>query len=149
MVISNEKIYDSPPTDPEDTFWLEQGRDMARNSFEAVRRAATSLLTGLNLMAGVYLGILGFADYLPKSASLGAKSLFLLPLALWLVAVYHALQVLLTRPLRINLNSPDDIRENMQELLLEKQSQAQWAFYLLSAGLFGALLLFFLRPQLS
>ena len=59
------------------------------------------------------------------------------------------MQVLLTRSLRINLNSPDDIRENMQELLLEKQSQAQWAFYLLSAGLFGALLLFFLRPQLS
>ena len=56
-------------------------------------------------------GEIGFADFIPKELPLPQKALFITPLLLWLISLYCALQVMMTRQLNILLHSPDDIRE--------------------------------------
>ena len=94
------------------------------------------------------LGILGFADFIPKSMPLLQKCLFVLPFLFWLSALHHSLQVMMTQPLNINLHSPDDIRKKSEEVLKKKQNNLQRAFWALTVGIIVALLLLILRPRL-
>ena len=136
-----EVIYDSPPSQPDDDFWLDQGKKMLDASLGAVRDAAKSLMTGLGLLKGIYLGILGFSDFIPKSLPPLQKSLFILPLLCWLAALYYSLQVMLTQYLDLYLHSPEDIRKKSEAVLVDKQQHLQYAFKALSLGLIVAFLL--------
>lgn len=145
MPNENEKIYDSPPSKPTDTFWLKQGEKMLKDSLPSIREAAKSLMTGLGLLKAIYLGILGFAEFVPKTMPLPYKALFISPLLLWLCALYCCLCVMMTKEYKINLHSPDDIREKSQSQLKAKQKSLQLAFWLLAIGLITALWLMVFR----
>ena len=138
MSETEEKIYDSPPTEPDDDFWLEHGRRMLTESITTVRTAANALITALGVLQGIYLGLLGFAKFIPESWPLPQKALFITPLLLWLVALYVCLEVVMTRRLDVYRHSPSDIREKSTQLLLEKQRELEWAFRLLALGLLVA-----------
>lgn len=73
MADANEHIFDSAPPSPDDNFWLEQGKKMVEDTIPAVREAAKALLTGLGLIQSLYLGLLGFADFIPKTFPLMLK----------------------------------------------------------------------------
>jgi hypothetical protein len=141
MPEKKEMIYDSPASQPDDDFWLDQGRKMVEASLAAVREAAKSLMTGLGLLQGIYLGILGFAEFIPKTMPLLRKGLFIIPLLCWLAALYYGLQVMLTQRLDLYLHSPEDIRQKSGAVLEEKQRQLQHAFRALSLGLIAAFVL--------
>ena len=145
MSEEEEKIYESGPEQPDDDFWLEHGKKMVEESLTAVRDAAKSFMTGLGLLKGIYLAILGFSNFLTKTMPTTVKLLFIAPLLLWLWAVYNCLCVMMTERLDINLHSPDDIREQSRSQLILKQRNLQAAFWLLAAGLFIALLLIIYR----
>ncbi len=145
MADRDDIIYDSPPSEPDDEFWLEQGKKMIEESFGSVRDAAKSLITGLGLLKAIYLGILGFADFIPEAMPLAQKSLFIIPLLFWLSALYYCLRVMMTRELNINLHSPDDIRNKSEIALKEKQKSLQLAFWMLTIGLIAALILLVIR----
>ena len=149
MANENEKIYESPPSKPSDTFWLEQGKKMLEGSLPSIRDAAKSLMTGLGVLKAIYLGILGFADLVPKTASLSLKSLFTLPLLLWLGALYFCLCVMMTKESQINLHSPDDIRQSAEQALKSKQNSLKLAFWLLTIGLLLAIALAAFCPELQ
>ncbi|MBU1319334.1 MAG: hypothetical protein KKG33_00485 [candidate division Zixibacteria bacterium] len=146
MTDDNDQIYDSAPSEPNDTLWLEQGRDMLKGSIGSVRDAAKSLMTAAGLLNGIYLGILGLAPFVPEDMDLTQKCLFVIPLIFWAGSLYLGLQVLLTKRLDINLRSPDDIRDKHEALLREKQMLLKFAFWLLTAGLVMALWLIVFRP---
>jgi hypothetical protein len=78
---ADEDIPDSPRDNPEHLFWLEQGRKMLTDSVSltVVRAAATSLMTGLGAMQAIYIGVLGFADFIPKEMKLPTKWFFAAP----------------------------------------------------------------------
>jgi hypothetical protein len=145
MTDENEVIYESPSSEPDDEFWLEQGKKMVEDSIGAVRDAAKALITGLGLLKGIYLGILGFARFIPESMSLPLKSFFIVPLLFWLISVYSCLQVMMTKQLEVNLRSPDDIRQTSETVLKEKQKNLQSAFWTLALGLVVAFLLLIFR----
>lgn len=141
--MTDEIIYDSAESGPDDDFWLEQGKKLVEDSITAIREAAKALMTGLGLIQGIYLGILGFADFIPKSMPLLQKSVFILPLLFWLISLYDSLQVMMTQQFNIILYSPDDIREKSQQVLLYKQKKLKGAFLTLAIGLvlaFGLLI---------
>ena len=148
MAAKKEVIYDSPPSQPDDDFWLDQGRKMLDASLGAVRDAAKSLMTGLGLLKGIYLGILAFADFIPKSLPLLLKGLFILPLLCWLTALYCSLQVMMTQRLDLHLHSPEEIRQKSAAVLVDKQRHLQYAFRALSLGLIVAFLLLAFRFSL-
>lgn len=150
MKDEKEKVYDSAPSEPDDEFWLEQGKKMTSESITAVREAAKVLMTGLGLLKGIFifLGILGFADYIPKTMPVMYKSLFLVPLLFLLISLYHCLKVMMTQQLDIYLRSPDDIRKKSQQVLKEKQNSLQYAFWNLAIGLVSMLILFIIRLKL-
>lgn len=139
------KVYESGPEQPDDDFWLEHGKKMVEESLPAVRDAAKSLMTGLGLIKGIYLAILGFSGLLAKSMSAGVKLLFIAPLLLWLGALYNCIRVMMTQRLDVNLRSPDDIREQCRSQLIAKQKSLRSAFWQLAAGLVIALLLIIYR----
>lgn len=87
-------------------------REMVEGSIEAVREAAKQLMTGLGFLQTIYLGILGFANFIPKEMPLLPKALFLAPLLLWLVALYCSMKVLMTKPYALNLHAPEEIPTN-------------------------------------
>jgi len=97
------------------------------------------MLTALALLKAVYLGILGFADFVPKNAPAEAKALFTVPLLCWLAAIYFSVRVMMTKEYALQLRSPDDIREKSLEMLRSKQRDLLVAFWLLTAGLIAAI----------
>ena len=142
-----DTILNSEASHATDDFWLQQGKELLAGSFAAVSDAARGLLNGLGLLTSVYLGILGFAEYIPMDMPLAIKSLFVLPLLIWLISLYNVLQVLLTQRIDIVLFSPDDIRQKTEVLLVQKQKNIRWAFWMLTAGLLCAFVLFLFISQ--
>ncbi|UCE05014.1 MAG: hypothetical protein JSW07_15520 [bacterium] len=148
MSKQNEKIYESPASAPEDRFWLKQGRRMVAESLRTVRAAANALITALGVIEGFYLGILGFAKFIPETWTLYQKALFIIPILTWLISLYCCIQVVMTRKLEIFLHSPDNIKEISTQLVLEKQRQLEWGFWLLAIGLILAFVLFIVRFEM-
>jgi hypothetical protein len=142
-LITDEEIPDSPRDDPEHLFWLEQGRKMLTDSVSltSVRAAATSLMTGLGAMQAIYIGVLGFADFIPKEMKLPLKWFFAAPPILWLMALCLCLKVLKTEGMEVRLKAPNEIRDRLQKLVHDKQRDLDIAFWLLLAGLVAAVLL--------
>jgi len=130
-----EKVYDSPPSEPDDELWLAHGAKMLEDSVPSVRNAAGALITELGLLQTAYLGILGFAKFIPEEMDIYKKALFVVPLVPWVAATYFCLRVMKTELLNINLRSPTDIRDKAAQLLADKQRDLELAFALLIAGI--------------
>ncbi|MBN1349381.1 hypothetical protein JXJ21_08225 [candidate division KSB1 bacterium] len=145
MSDKNEIILESPPSQPGDDFWLEQGQKMVEKSPENVKEAAKAIIQGLGLLQSIYLAILGFSGFMPPGEPFYIKAVFLLPLVLWLFALYLSLGVLLTEATKINLFSPEEIREDFNKTLLAKQKELMNSYWALSAGLFVVILLIIFR----
>ena len=143
---AQETIYDSGPRDPNDDFWLGQGRKAVEDSLPAVREAAKALMTGLGVLQGIYVAILGFGD-LAKEVTWPAAGLFALPLVAWLVALHSCLSVMKTKAYALNLLAPEEIREHHAQVLKDKQRRLTYAFWELTAGLVLALVLVALIPD--
>ncbi len=144
----DEKIYDSAAGEPDDAFWLAQGEKLAADSLPSVREAAKSMMTALAFVKAVYLGILGFADFVPKTAPPGATAFFTLPLLCWLAAIYFCVRVMMTKEYALQLRSPDDIREKSLDMLRTKQRDLKQAFWLLTAGLLLTVVLVVIRAYI-
>jgi hypothetical protein len=144
---NDEMIFDSPRDDPEHLFWLEQGRKMLTDSVSltTVRSWATALMTGLGAMQAIYIGVLGFADFIPKEMQLQTKWFFAAPPILWMMSLYLCLKVLKTEGMEVRLKAPNEIRDRLQELVRDKQHDLDIAFWLFLAGLLAAVLLLIWR----
>lgn len=91
-----EKVYDSGAQQPDDEFWLTQGRKIVEDSLPAAREAAKALMTGLTVLEAIYVAILGFGDF-AKHMSPPAAGVFALPLLAWLIAMHSCLSVMKTQ----------------------------------------------------
>jgi hypothetical protein len=141
-------LGDSPPTPPDADLWLEYGRKLVQDAPAALRGAATSLMTGLGALQGIYLGILGFAKF-AENAGVTMKLILVVPLLVWMLALYHCLKVVLTDVSEVHLNSPSDLREDYARMIAEKQHLLTVAFWLLLGGLSLALVLVVFRLKLQ
>ncbi|HEY0003858.1 MAG TPA: hypothetical protein VGB17_03525 [Pyrinomonadaceae bacterium] len=144
-----EMIYDSAASEPDDDLWLAHGAKMLEDSVPGLRSAASELLKALGLLQTVYLGILGFAKFVPENMEVYNKALFVVPLISWVIAIYYCLRVMKTEIVKINLRSPSDIRERVAELLEEKQRHLETAFVFLIAGIVLAFMMVVFRLRLG
>ncbi len=144
----HEEIFESPASDPDEAIWLEQGRLMLTESLESVRSAANGLLTALGLLEAIYLGIIGFAQFIPATCPIAVTMLFFTPLLLWLVSIYFCVLVLLTKRFEIRLHAPQEIKALSNQILQARQRYLMLAFWTLAAGLLSAFALMILRLKL-
>ncbi len=144
----DEEIFDSPAPDPEDAIWLEQGKLMLTESLESVRGAANGLLTALGLLEAIYLGIIGFAEFIPETYPITIIMLFFTPLLLWLISIYFCVLVLLTKRFEIHLHAPREIKALSNQILRERQRYLMLAFWTLAIGLVAAFVLLIVRMKL-
>jgi hypothetical protein len=145
----NEIIYDSPPSESDDDLWLAHGAKMLEDSVPGVRSAASELIKALGLLQTVYLGILGFAKFIPENMEVYNKALFIVPMIPWIIATYYCLRVMKTEVVKLNLRSPSDIREKATELLEEKQHHLEIAFVFLIAGIVFAFVMVVFRLRVG
>ncbi len=145
---NEEIIYESPPSEPDYDLWLEHGRKMVNEAPATIRSAAGSLMTGLGALQGIYLGILGFAKFIPEDIAVIKKFVFITPMIPWMIALYHCLQVMMTSLSQVNLNSPGEIRRQYEEWVTEKQRGLELAFWWMLAGLIAAILLVIFRLKI-
>jgi len=141
-------LGDSPPTPPDADLWLEYGRKLVNDAPASLRGAATSLMTGLGALQGIYLGILGFAKFIPETMDVTLKLILVIPLLTWMLALYHCLKVLMTDVSEVNLNSPSDLREDYARMIAEKQHLLTVAFWLMLGGLTAAIALVVFRVKM-
>ena len=142
-------IYESPQSAPMDEFWLEQGKKLVGDSAGAITEGTKSMLTVVGLLKGIYIGIIGFADYIPKDFPLIYKSLYLLPLLFWLVALHYYVSVLSTREVRFNMYNPEEIKKNYFEILSRKQRSFTVGVWLQSIGIVVLMALMIVRFRLG
>jgi len=147
MTDQGEKTYDSDERRPDDDFWLAQGRKMVEESLPAVREAAKALMTGLGVLQGIFVAILGFGET-AKALTWPGALFAAVPLVAWMVALLLCLCVMMTDPRRVSLLSPEDIRDNYEDLLAAKQKYLQYALAGLATGLLLAFLVIALAPEL-
>jgi len=143
-----EKIYDSGPAHPDDDFWLGQGRKMVEDSLPAVREAAKALMTGLGVLQGIYVAILGFGE-VAKKLSWDVAGFMALPLVAWMVALLFCLRVMMTRRYEIHLHAPESIRDNHQAVLKAKQIDLWCAYAGLAIGLLLVLAVIAFMPVIA
>ena len=143
-----ETVYDSPPSETNDDLWLSHGAKILEDSVPRLSNAASELLKALGMLMTIYLGILGFAKFIPENMEVYNKALFLVPIVPWVVAAYFCLRVMKTEIFKVNLRSPSDIREKSSELLGEKQRCLEIAFALLTAGIVLAFVMIVFRVRL-
>ena len=122
---------------------------MVEDALGVVREAAKAMLTGLGLMQGIYLGMMGFSGFIPKTMPFRHKAFFIIPLLAWLGSIYFSLRVMKTQRLKINLHDPDDIREKSEQVLTDKQRSLNWSFWMLALGLIAAFLLITWRLRIQ
>jgi uncharacterized membrane protein YeaQ/YmgE (transglycosylase-associated protein family) len=142
-----EIIYDSAPSEIDDEQWLAHGAKLVDDSIPSVRGVASELIKAQGMLTTVYLGILGFARFIPESLDIFKKALFVVPIIPWVIGIYLCLKVMKTELLQINLRSPTDIREKTTTLLADKQQSVDLAFGLLIAGLILAFVMVVFRLQ--
>ncbi|MBI3422476.1 MAG: hypothetical protein HY011_06015 [Acidobacteria bacterium] len=140
-------LGDSPPP-PDADLWLDYGRKLVQDAPASLRGAATALMTGLGALQGIYLGILGFAKFIPEMINVRWKLVFVAPLLLWMGALYFCLQVLLTEVTEVKLNSPSELREDYARMIADKQHLLMVVFWLLLGGLIVAIALVIFRAKL-
>jgi hypothetical protein len=145
MSENNEKIFDSPASDPEDEFWLAHGKQIIIESLPAVRSAANSVITALGFIQAIYLGMLGFGEFIPQEIPWNLKALFFIPLLFWLLSLYCCINVVMTGKMKIVLYSPEDIKDKSLKFTLKKQCALRWGFIFMAAGLLAAFVLFVIR----
>lgn len=144
----SEIIHNSPPSEPDDDLWLAHGAKMLEESVPGVRSAASELIKALGMLQTLYLGILGFAKFIPENMEVYNKALFIVPLIPWVLATYNCLRVLKTDLIRINLRSPSDIRDRASELLEDKQRHLEIGFALLTVGIVLAFVMVVFRVRI-
>jgi hypothetical protein len=144
----SEVIYQSAQSQADDDFWLEHANKMIVESVPAVRTAAGSLSTGLGALQGIYLGMLGFAKFVPENTELWMKALFIVPLLCWTTGLYQCLKVAKTEELRLFRHSPADIRSKLSELAESKQHELDLAYWWMMGGLVIAFLLLVFRIKM-
>jgi hypothetical protein len=142
------QIFDSADPEPDDELWLEYGKKLVLESLASVRNAANSMLSALGVLQGIYLGILGFSEFIPKDWLVYTKALFILPAGLWMFALFLCLKVTMTEIGQLNIFSPDKIREEATRSLEEKQGYLQSAFALMVAGFVLVFVLILVRLKL-
>jgi len=151
MPDAQEKIYDSPRSEPDDQLWLEHGTKLVGEQNKAIEATANSLMSVLGVILGfiqaIYLAILGFSNTVPVRTS--ARLLFLVPIVFWLAALYLCIRVVLARAIRVNPYSPDDLRSKLEQLTVEKQINLKLAFWMLAIGLVVALVLVLFGSKLG
>jgi hypothetical protein len=141
-------LGESAPTPPDADFWLEYGRKMVTESATTLRSAATALMTGLGALQGIYLGILGFAKFIPDDTNVGMKLVYVSPLLFWMVALYLCLRVMMTEVIKENLHVWRELEKHHTKWVEKKQLLLELAFWWSCCGMLGAIGLVVLRGRM-
>ncbi|MBN2440054.1 MAG: hypothetical protein JXJ04_01870 [Spirochaetales bacterium] len=142
------KVYESPASLPNDEFWLTLGRELVKGSIPSLLDASKNMLTGLNILQGIYAGIIGFTAYIPEDLDVLLKSLFFLPFIFWVIALFFYLDVSFTKKYTIELLSPEVIKHYHETMCHNKQRSLTIGYWFQAIGILAFFTLLIIRNLL-
>jgi hypothetical protein len=124
----------------EDTFWLEQWKDLFKGSIPAIHDAGKQVIAMLTTIQGIYLAAIAYSELMKKPEAIaGLEHLALAaPLVIWMVALFFALNIFRTKTYEIPLNAPQEIKKKLVEIAKSKQYNLTQTYWLIVIGLFVA-----------
>ncbi len=119
----NMPLIQNEPPDPnlEETraFWRETGRELVRNSIQAIDETARQIITVAGILEGLYFHAISFSD-IRGAVSGGRLWVYLLPLVIILVSLVAAFGVFFPERFRINLLSSTGSQAAYETILHSK-----------------------------
>lgn len=130
--MNEQTIEEGIPLTPEDEFWMSRMREMAADSVNAVQEAARQLIAMITVMEGIYAAVLAFSGIkqIPQD-SVPAVIFYASPILLWLVSLFFALRVFVTRKYHYFGNSPDSSAAAFQKIAEFKYHDLKRAYFFL------------------
>jgi len=106
----SQELIQPPQEDPTEKeiqkFWSEIGRDLVRNSTQAVDETARQVLTVAGILTGLYANAIAFSDLRSELAAAQASAwVYLLPLVAMLLSLSAALLVFVPNRYPLELRS--------------------------------------------
>ncbi len=128
----------------DDQFWLEQGRELVKNSIGSIEGAAKQLITLLTAMKGIYLAAIAFSEFTKnlKGAFAWQHIVLIAPLVCWLIALRTALDVYRSREYGLRLNEPETIRAALADIAAYKQKKLNITYWWIALGFLTAMINF-------
>ncbi len=128
--MNDDTLIEGESLTKEDEFWLEQGKDLVKNSIPAIEAAGKQLITLLTTMKGIYLAVIVFS----KDAPLWLQIALVFPLIIWLIALRRALNIFQTQAHSLHLNEPEKIKTVISTIAADKQKQLHHTYWLIVLG---------------
>ncbi len=115
--MNEENIENGLPLSNEDKIWLERMKNLTTDSIKSVEEAAKQLIAMITVMQGIYAAVLAFSGIkrIPED-NLIAALFYALPIVLWLLSLFFALNVFKSRKYQHYSNSPDSCKETFNKI---------------------------------
>jgi hypothetical protein len=134
------QVIEGEPITEEDEFWMEQGKELLKNSIEAIESAGKQLITLLTTIKGVYLGAVAYSQFVKSESADWEHIILILPLIFWLIALRTALDVFRTKSYEMHLNQPEEIREKIRNIAEYKQGKLNVTYAFIVVGFLAAII---------
>ena len=127
-----EEIGEGITLSSDDKFWLKQMQELTASSVKSIEEAGKQIIGMITVMQGIYAAVLAFSGIkeIPKANILVALA-YILPIFLWLISLFFALRVFMTRKYRYYSNSPDSSKETFQKIADFKHKNLNLAYIFL------------------
>ena len=126
----------SVPMDEISEFWLENARSLLKDSIKSIEDTAKQIIAVSGILEGIYFHAIAYSE-IRSCINLGAGILYLLPLALWLIAIYFAIKVFSPRVYETNIGSDTESKETFMQMVCYKHKKlriSQTIFLLASSS---------------
>ena len=137
--MSTDEIIQGELITEEDEFWMEQGKELLKNSIGAIESAGKQLITLLTTIKGIYLGAVAYSQFVKGDSADWEHIVLIVPLIFWLIALRTALDVFRTKSYEIHLNQPEEIREQILNIAKYKQEKLNYTYAFIVIGFLAAI----------
>ena len=130
--MNEEKIEEGIPLNPDDEFWITKMKDITADSIKSVEEAGKHIIGMITVMQGIYAAVLAFSGIkeIPE-ANILAAIFYVSPILLWLISLFFALRVFITKKYVYYTNSPDSSKDTFQKISEHKQKNLNISYIFL------------------
>ena len=130
--MNEEKIEEGIPLTPDDEFWITKMKEITADLIKSIEEAGKHIIGMITVMQGIYAAVLAFSGIkeIPE-ANILAAIFYVSPILLWLISLFFALRVFITKKYVYYTNSPDSSKDTFQKITDHKQKNLKISYIFL------------------
>jgi len=130
--MNEEKIEEGIPLTLDEEFWMTKMKDITADSIKSIEEAGKHIIGMITVMQGIYAAVLAFSGIkeIPEANILSAI-FYVSPILLWLISLFFALRVFITKKYVYYTNSPDSAKDTFLKISACKQKNLKISYFFL------------------